>query len=302
MKNKLMLHFCSNPFTEEKGTEFCRQCVEACDSYGFEFGIQLHNSAPADEIERCVSYGVKLSAHLPLLARHNINLAAADESIAMEELARSVEIMRRHDMAYGVFHGFRMTDIPTLAFNRELSYVKAMSAGFRPELADEPDSTKNRDFTDLEEFFVRRQLVKERLEWLRANYPDLTLCIENDFPSFGSANMVSRDAVFLEHPLCLDTGHLWASCFYFGRDFYIEVESFLASGRVEMVHLHASVYNNETPRRNFDDGHQSLRTPNDLDLPRFVRKCRNAGVPLVVLEIPRGSVNDIHDFAQMWDS
>ncbi len=301
MNNKLMLHFCSNPFTEENGVELCRQCVEASDSYGFELGIQLHNSAPANEIGRCASYGVPLSAHLPLLARYNINLAAEDESIAMEELARSVEIMRRHGMTYGVFHGFRMTDLATPAFNRELSYVKAMSVGFRPELADEPESTKNGDFTNLPEFFTRRERVKERLAALRKNYPELTICIENDFPSFGSANMLSRDALYLEHPLCLDTGHLWASCFYLGRDFHAETEMFLASGRVKMVHLHASIYNQATPRRNFDDGHQPLRTPNGMDLPRFVRNCRKAGVPLIVLEIPRGSVDDIHEFAQMWE-
>jgi sugar phosphate isomerase/epimerase len=300
-EKKLHLQLTSNPFTAEHGAGFCAECRRACAQYGYEFGIQLHNSAPEDEIERCASYGVPLSAHLPLLAQYNINLAAEHEEEARHELTASAALMQEYGIGDAVFHGFRMTDEPTPAFNRTLSYRDAMKTGFRTELSYDGKSCFNADFTTTPEFLERRGLVRERLERVRGEYPGLTLCIENDFPSYGAANMFSRDMIALKHPICLDVSHLWTSCHLLGRDFHEEAEKFVASGLVRMVHFHASIYTTDIPILKWNDGHQPLRTPNRMDLPRLARLFRKGGLKLIVLEIPDGSLQDIHDFAQMWE-
>ncbi len=301
MSKKLQLQLTSNPFTAEHGAGLCEECRRVCEFYGFEFGIQLHNSAPEDEIERCASYRVPLSAHLPLQAEYNINLAAARDGEAQSELAASAALMREYGITHGVFHGFRMIDEPTPAFNRTLSYTDAMSGGFRADLSYDGESRFNCDFTDRPEFLERRGLVRERLERMREDYPDLTICIENDFPTYGSANMFARDMIALKHPICLDTSHLWASCYLLGRDFHAETEKIVNSGMVKMVHLHASKYTDEVPKLQWGDGHLPLRTPNRMDLPKLVKLFRKVDLRLIVLEIPGGSVDDIHDFASMWE-
>lgn len=298
-EKKLQLQLTSNPFNSENGAALCAECRRACEQYGYEFGIQLHNSAPEEEIERCVSFQVPLSAHLPLLAQYCINLAAEHGEEAQLELAASAALMREYGISLAVFHGFRMTDEPTPAFGRALSYRDAMKGGFRADLSFDGKSCFNCDFTDRPEFLERRGLVRERLEKLRRDYPGLTICIENDFPSYGSANMFARDMIALKHPICLDISHLWASCHLLGRDFHGEVEKIVASGLVRMVHFHASIYTTDIPILKWSDGHQPLRTPNRMDLPRLARLFRRAGLNLIVLEIPGGSVQDIHDFARM---
>ncbi len=301
MTEKLQLQLTSNPFNAENGATLCEACRSACDSHGYEFGIQLHNSAPEEEITRCASYGVPLSAHLPLLAQYCINLAAGRDEEAMNELAASAALMHEYDIRQAVFHGFRMADDPTPAFNRNLSYRDAMQGGFRADLSYDGVSPFNCDFTERPEFFERRALVRERLARVRRDYPDLMLCIENDFPSYASANMFARDAVALKHPICLDISHLWASCHILGRNFHEEAEKFAASGMVKMVHFHASRYTDDIPALKWNDGHLPLRTPNQMDLPRLAKLFRRSNIRLIVLEIPAGGVNDIHDFAEMWE-
>lgn len=302
MSDKLRLHLSFAPFGGVNRKAVFDECVVAAEHYGFEFGIQLHNSASKIEIERCVELGAPLSAHAPLLTAYSLNLAQSETALESRELGRTASLMRRYNITDAVFHGFRMSDIPTPAFNREKSFTEAMMVGFRPELAARPGSTLNRDFTGEIEFAERFGILHKNLSLMRTNYPDLNFCIENDFPSYGMGNMLSENVVSLEHPICLDTGHLWITSYLFNRDFHNETAIYAASGLVKMVHLHASPFTMETPFEQWADGHLPLRTPNQMDLPRFVRSCRDADVRLFVLEIPSGSVEDIHEFAKMWEA
>jgi sugar phosphate isomerase/epimerase len=196
-----------------------------------------------------------------------------------------------------------MTDLPVPAFGRGRSYDESMGQIFRPEMSIDGKSRICGDFLNTEEYAMRREWVKQRLEFIRHEFPDLLFCIENDFPAYGSANLFAGDsAASFGHPICLDTCHLWAAAFIYYRDFHHEVLEFLNKCDVQMVHLHASQFTPETVKTEWGDGHLPLSVPNLLDLPRFVRSCRENGVKHFVLEIIQATPDDIHAFAGMWNS
>ncbi len=304
MKNdQILLDITSSAFIGDKGYNNLLECRKACEQHGFTFGIQLHNSSPEEEIKQIVNFGVPMSAHAPLLSEYAMNLAAKDAELSMIELRRNAEIMRRHKMTRAVFHGFMMTDLPIPAFGRGRSYDECLGMIFRPEMSIDGKSRICGNFLDTEEYAMRRTRVKQRLEFIRQEFPDLLFCIENDFPAYGSANLFAGDsAASFKHPACLDACHLWAAAFVYDRDFHHEAQEFLNECEVQMVHLHASPFTRNTVKTEWGDGHQPLSIPNLMDLPRFVRNCRDAGVKHFVLEIIKATPDDIHAFAEMWNS
>lgn len=301
--DQIVLDVTSSAFLGDAGYRNLLECREACKQHGFIFGVQLHNTATKEEIERIVSFGVPMSAHAPLLSEYGINLAAKNADLSLIEIRRNAEIMRRHKMTSAVFHGFAMTDIAVPAFGRGRSYDECMSMIFRQEMSIDGKSRICGDFLNTEEYAMRREWLKQRLEFIRHKFPDLLFCIENDFPAYGSANLFASDsAAALNHPICLDTCHLWAASFIYDRDFHREVLDFLNMCDVRMVHLHASTFTPDTVKTEWGDGHLPLSTPNIMDLPRFVRNCRQYGVSHFVLEIIKATPDDIHAFAGMWNS
>ncbi len=305
MNNKdsqLILEVSSGAFLGDVGTRRFTECQQAAEQYGFDFGIQLHNSMLAEDLPYLLDFGVRVSAHAPLLSEHGFNLGAEDFSFSQRVFAQNVELFKKISVKEAVFHGFIMSDLPLPVFNRNVPYDKAMGELFRSEMSLDGTSRMCRDFTRTAEYQQRIERVKERLAWLRQHYPEITWYIENDFPAYGSANLFSENAAFLKHPICLDTGHLWATAFLFDRDFHTEVNNFLASCDVGMVHLHASKYTSAIPKLDWGDGHLPLNTPNTMELPQVVKKCREHGTKHFVLEISQVSADDIHAFAKMWNS
>jgi hypothetical protein len=302
-KDQILLDVTSSAFIGDAGYRNLLECRKACEQHGLTFGVQLHNTATREEIERIAGFGVPMSAHAPLFSEYGINLAAKDAGLSMTELRRNAEIMRRYKMTRAVFHGFVMTDLPVPAFGRGRSYDASMSQIFRPEMSIDGVSRICGDFLNTEEYAMRRDYVKKRLEIVREEFPDLLFCIENDFPAYGSANLFAGDsAASFGHPICLDSCHLWTAAFVYDRDFHQEVSEFLSKCEVAMVHLHASLFTSDTVKTEWGDGHLPLSTPNLLDLPRFVRNCRDAVVKHFVLEIIQATPEDIHEFAAMWNS
>jgi endonuclease IV len=300
--DKIRLEVTSSAFHGEAGIDNFHACRAAAEENGFEFGIQLHNSALRDEVERIAGFGVKLSAHAPLLSEYNINLGAESFELSRQIIEENVKLFRKLNIHETVFHGFGMTDKPILAFDRNRAYDDCMKDIFRPELSIDGKSRMCCDFTGTEEYAERQDRVKERLEFLRENYQDILFCIENDFPAYGSANLFPENAARLNHPACLDTSHLWAVAHLFDRDFHGEVEKFLDMCDVKMVHVHASSYTSDVPKADWGDGHLPFSSPNQMDLPRFVQSCRDNGVRHYVLEIVAATPQDIITFADMWNS
>jgi sugar phosphate isomerase/epimerase len=299
--DKILLDFTSSPFKKDDGIANLAECKKTAEEYGFDFGVQLHNTADADEIEKLASAGIKLSAHAPLVAQHSINLAAKSFEPAKKLIEENCKMFRELGITQTVFHGFGMTDKTIPMFGPGGSYDNCMKEVFRPELSLDGKSRICSDFTHTAEFKERQLRVKERLAYIRETYPNIMWCLENDFPAYGSANIFPESSIFLDNPICLDSSHLWATAFIFDRDFHEETIKYLDSGQVKMVHIHASIYTDKIAKTDWSDGHLTLNTPNSMDLPRFVKACRDANVKHYVLEIPGGNSDDIHAFAKMWN-
>ncbi len=296
----LLIEYSSGAFLGKSDVKtIIAQAQEACHEFGFRFGVQIHNAAPREQVEEIASWNLPLSIHAPLLSEYFMNLAAQDPWPAMESLEITVEWMRRLNAELAVFHGFLMTDAPVQAFNQTRSYVQSMKQAFRTDLALEGTPTCS-NFFALPEFRTRLGRVSERLQQIRKNHPGLTFAIENDFPMYSAGLLLGEQAEELQNPLCLDTGHLWASAFIYDRDFHEEAKRFLATNRVRLVHFHASTYTADVPKTKWRDGHRPLSTPNKMDLPRFLGECKKAGVRHYTFEIANVSAKDIQTFAEMW--
>lgn len=252
---------------------------------GMEFGVQLHNDENQETIDFLKENKVSLSGHSPLLEKYNWNLAAEDISPIWQEIENNVRLFQELGITRSCFHGFYMSDLMVEAFGHGKTYAECMTPIFREEFAVVPGNVRNRDFTGCDEYLMRRERVKKNLHELQRRYPEICWCIENDFPAYSAGSMLAEDMNYLDFPLCLDTGHLWCTCRLFERDFHEETERFLKGGHVEMIHLHASVFDFSTPKEKCGDGHKVLSTPNIMDLPRFVRNCAHYGVRHFVLEI-----------------
>jgi endonuclease IV len=299
--DKILLDFTSSPFKKADGMANLSEYRKTAEEYGFDFGVQLHNTASEQEIKNLASTGIKLSAHAPLAAQYSINLGSESFNLAKQLIDENCRMFRKLGITQTVFHGFGMTDEAIPMFGGGRSYDECMTEVFRPDLSFDGKSRICCDFTHTAEFKERQLRVKERLAYIRETYPDILWCLENDFPAYGSANIFPESSIFMDNPICLDSSHLWASAYIFDRDFHEETMKYLNSGQVKMVHIHASIYTDNVAKADWSDGHLSLNTKNEMELPRFVRACRDAGVKHYVLEIPSGGSDDIHAFAEMWN-
>ncbi|MPM21985.1 hypothetical protein SDC9_68435 [bioreactor metagenome] len=280
--------------------ELVRAARKLAEPHGFTVGVQVHNTASAMDLERMAGLGVPLSFHTPILSEYVMNLAAADNAPAFAVAEEQMAFMRRYKVDRAVFHGFRMTDLPIPAFGNGRSYDYCMKPANRPELARREGSRFVCDFTADPEFLMRRDRVKANLALLRKRYPAITWCVENDFPAYGSGNLRGSDLAYLEHPVCLDTGHLWASAKMLGFDFYREMQIALDSGHVRMIHFHASRYTFDMDHEDWGDGHLPLDHPTAISLARVAQACRAAGVGHYVLEIPTATLRDVETFLRLY--
>ncbi len=290
----MRLEMTSSAFLSGNWQARLKECRTFADSVGFEFGIQLHNTAPAEQIETLGRMGILLSAHGPLNQGKNWNLATRNTAETFAAIEENIRLFEKLKIDKAVFHGAHMCDVSPDAFGHGKSYHEAMKPVLRREFSMFEGEMYNSDFTGHPEFIGRMGILKENLEILRVKYPGLLLCLENDFPAYGSAGMFFHDIVRLGHPLCLDTGHLWISTHQMDRDFQGEIDTALRSGNVKMCHFHASIYNQSIPRNKWSDGHQKLSTRNPgMELPRVAKKILKGGVDYFVLEIPEGSADDL---------
>jgi len=281
------------------GTDYHAKITAAqhfCARLGWTLGIQIHNVTDLDWIERLAAAGTPLSYHAPLCSEYFLNLANAEFSYARQSFASTARIIRRFGPGLAVFHGFLMTDLPILAFNRERSLDECLAVARRDELclAGSPFCS---DFLDTPEYTQRLARVKQRLAQIAADFPDIQWCIENDFPVYGGGLLLAEPMAALDAPLCLDLSHLWVACLLLRRDYHRQIALLAASRRVRCVHLHANPLPLDTPVRELRDGHRSLATPNHMRLHDTVRLLRDNGVAHWVLETPEADLPDLETLA-----
>ena len=271
------------------------RCRALCRERDVVFGVQLHNTTEHDEIKFFTDHEVPMSVHSPLEQPYNWNFAAKDQGDTWENIDENVRRFRKLNVTKAVFHGFFMTDQPCPAFGHGKTFHQCLGPLFKPELARWEGKLQNGEFLDTPEYLERRERVKDNLRMLREKYPDITFCIENDYPYCGTGSLLPRDMAYYEHPLCLDTGHLWCTARLYKRNFFDAANAILATGRVQMLHLHSSKYDDSYPDDQWSDGHQPLSIPNTeaMRLREIVRNAATAGMRHYVLEITSGTERDV---------
>ena len=300
-KKTIRLDLTSSALRGENAFEIVQGSLAAAAGHDVEIGIQMHNIATREEVERMRTMNVPLSFHAPVGGAWLLNFAARDASLTFRECDKQSEMMHRYGVDRAVFHCFVMTDLPVPAFGHGKSYDECMKPVCRPELLRAPGSRFVRDFTGTAEFLERRDRVKENLRKLRELHPEILWCVENDFPGYGAGDLRGCDLAALDSPVCFDTGHMWATSKMLDLDFYHELEVALASGNVRMVHFHVSRYTFDMDYEQWSDGHLSLDHPTAMDLARIVQMCKRAGVPHFVLEINAGTARDVVRFIELYE-
>ena len=195
---------------------------DLADAAGVELGMQVHNSASDEVLAMAENTGLPLSFHSPVQGKYMFNFAAENADLSWQMIEEQYALMQKYKVDRTVFHGFLMTDTAIEAFGHGKSYGECMRAGGRPELVRSPESRFVRDFTDSDEFIMRRERVKNNLRRLRELHPDCLWCVENDFPAYTSGMLRGEDMAYLQHELCFDTGHMWAASKMLDLDFYEE--------------------------------------------------------------------------------
>lgn len=295
----MKIHFTSTAFHGDDWREKLQRCRNCAESFGWEFGVQLHNTAPARIIELLAHEGVPLSVHGPLNQDRFWNLSRKEIGDTLAAMDRNFADFEKLGIREAVFHAALMSDVAPEAFGHGKSFNQCMEPIYRPELARYPGKNYNRDFTDEPEFAARYDLLRENMALVRRRYPGFLICLENDYPAYGGINMFFGDMIRLDTPLCLDTGHLWITAHQAGHDFQQEVKTGADSGLLRMCHLHSSSYTSAIPADQWSDGHKRLTLVNpEMDLPRAFRTLVHSGLDFFVLEIADADVEELQIMKQ----
>ncbi|MBO7146389.1 MAG: TIM barrel protein [Lentisphaeria bacterium] len=298
----MKIHVTASAFAGEDWRNKLNECRDFTEQCGWEFGVQLHNTSPMELLERLKKENVPLSVHAPFNQNRNWNLATENTKETFEAIEQNLTLFDSLNIHETVFHGGLMSDLSPEAFGHGKSYFECMQAVYRNELAMWDGHCLNRDFRDLPEYKERLLILKENLRTLRNRYPEFTICLENDYPAFGSLDMLFDELNTLEHPLCLDTGHLWISSFLFDLNFHDQIELAMGSGMVAMTHFHASYCTSAVPKKDWTDGHRRLNVDNqEMNLPAALALMKKGGLEFYVLEIAKATVEDIKIFKQWYD-
>lgn len=268
--------------------------------YGFELGVQIHNTAEKELLDNIKSFGVPMTFHAPVLTDYAANFAAEDSTLAFEMLDQTADLMREYGVDKAVFHGFFMTDKPIPAFGRGKSYEESARKVWRSDLVY-PNSLVCRDFSDSDEFKERAARLRQNLQALKGRYKDITFMIENDCPLYVSGMMFPELFEGLDFPVCLDTGHLWASAFVFDQDFYESLETIAGTGLVQMSHVHTSPFNATVPKEKWSDGHTGFSAPTMMNMRKIIGILKENNLRHFIFEFNDFTTKDIDIFAEMWE-
>jgi endonuclease IV len=291
--NDVLVEYSAAALKKEGGRQKIEQARQFCDRQGWLFGVQIHNSTSQKQLEQLAAEGLPMSFHAPAYnCEYFINLANADFRFAEDSLQKTAQTMARYGATTAVFHGFLMTDEPILCFNAERGYEECMSRAWRADLAW-PGTPLCSAFLDTEEYQIRFDRIRQRLQELPRFGDSITWCIEDDYPAYSAGLLFAEQMNALESPLCLDVSHLWAACLLFDRDFLAEVEAVAAGGKLRCVHFHANPLRKGTPIEKFNDGHRSLATENQMNLPQVARILRRGGLRHWVIETPQADLPDL---------
>lgn len=279
-------------FNRSDDLERIKRCRDLIESHGFEFGIQLHNSITKDLYSKIKGLDVKFSIHAPVFSDYFINLANNDFNAILAGFQNTAYVMQSLQSTIALFHGFFMTQKPIK--NDPANYGKVLRDTIDSKYRLNDTRVMDPKFLETEEFRNYQNTVKKNMKRLRERYPGYTLCIENDFPGIGNGNQTPLHLIYLDCPIWLDVGHLWASAILNKFDFYVGLDMICKQCRVIGVHLNT----NKTPLTwNFKspdgDTHSHFSSEYDMDMNQIIDILKRNQIAHFTIEVVDGNLEDV---------
>lgn len=276
-----------------------KRCRDLIESHGFVFGIQLHNSITKDLYHRIKHIDVEFSVHAPIFSDNFINLANDDFKTTCKEFQNTANIMQSLHCNIALFHGFFMTQKPIR--NDPSNYGKVLRDAIDSKYRLNDTRVMDPKYLLTEEFEKYQNTVKKHIKRLRDVYPSYILCLENDFPGLGNGNQTPAHLIYLECPIWLDVGHLWASSLLNKFDFYSGIDMVCKQCQVAGVHLNT----NQTPinwnfKRPDGDTHSHFSRTCDMDICKVIGILKRNSITHFTIEIVDGDVEDISFFIEVY--
>lgn len=292
-----------------KGADYKERIKEArvfCEKNEVEFGVQIHNTGTIEEVQRLFNENVPLSFHAPIGGKYYINLGTRNIKKSLESLEDTLRVMEKYGVSLAVFHGFFMVDKPIKNYvaRTDSAFKDALSVALRKDLLLTNDQYDDNGsllkisnyFFDKEEYHERLEILKENLKLLETRYPNFTLCIENDFPCYSFGSILPEYIAKFDHSVCLDTGHLFASCVLHKLNFLEEAKKLISTGLVKCTHFHSTLLKKDEEGAKIKDGHQNLYISSDMPLKDLLRIMLRYKVDDYIFEIVNGNIKDFETF------
>jgi len=280
-------------FSHDKPSKKIERCRTAVESNGFKFGIQLHNSVTKDLYHQIKDINVPFTVHAPVFSEYFINLAINDFDTIITNFQNTVNIMQGLNSTIVIFHGFFMTERPIK--NDPASYAMVLREAIDNKYRLRDTRVMDPKYLETAEYQKYQNTVKKNMDSLRNYFPAYTICMENDFPGIGNGNQTPEHLKFLDCPIWLDTGHLWASAILHKFDFYAALDMICQQCQVAGVHLNT----NRTPLSwDFQppdgDTHSHLSNGYDMDMKSTVRILKQNKIPHFTIEVIGADIDDIN--------
>ncbi len=278
-----------------------KECRNLVESHGYEFGIQLHNTVTRDLLSKIKGLDIPFTIHAPIFSDYFINLANDDLPTVLASFQNTASIMHSLRSNIALFHGFFMTEKPVK--NDPANYGKVLRDAVDKKYRLNDTRVMDPKFLETEEFRSYQKTVKKNMTLLRKSYPSFTLCMENDFPGIGNGNQTPEHLIYLDCPIWLDIGHLWASAILNKFDFHLGLDTICKRCHVIGVHLNT----NRTPlnwdfKRPNGDTHSHFSIEYDMDMDRIIRILKKNQITHYTIEIVDGNMKDVAFLIETYQS
>ncbi len=279
-----------------KKIEECRNFIEG---KGYRFGIQLHNAITREMYDELKSLPVEFSVHAPILSPYLLNLVNDDFEDIDSGFHNTLKVMKELKAKITMFHGFFMTEKKIK--NDPKNYTRLMREAIDQKYRLGDTSVMNPKYFDTDEFKKCQHNVKRNMKLLCDKYPQLIICIENDFPGVGNGNQTPEQLTFLDCPILLDTGHLWAASILHKFDFYEGMNKVCRTKRVAGVHLNTNQIGHDWDFKRSGDTHSCFSRAFEMDMDRTIHLLKENSIENYTMEMIGGDINDVKFFIDAYE-
>lgn len=281
-------------FTDKDYFEKVEECWNLIEEKGYKFGIQLHNAVTREMYDELKHLRTEFTVHAPILSPYLLNLANDNFEDIDSGFHDTIKVMEELKAKATMFHGFFMTEkkIRNDPKNYTLLMREAIDQKYR--LGD--TRVMDPKYFDTDEFKKYQHNAKRNMSLLCKKYPQFIICIENDFPGLGNGNQTPEQLIFLECPIWLDVGHLWAASILHKFDFYEGINQVCRTERVVGVHLNTNKIGHDWDFKQVGDTHSCFSRAFEMDMDRTIHLLKKNGIENYTMEMIGGDINDVKFF------